>query len=88
MKLKFLADADLNQAVVEGVKRRVSAIDFKTATEGRALVSHDFRTMRYEFAEFVENEVSSGVILVSQKAGVGWAIDEPIHIWAETEAED
>ncbi len=104
MRLSFLADADLNQAIVAGVKRRVAEIDFQSATEagldglsdqevirlaaegGREPVSHDFRTMRYEFAEFVANSVSSGVILVSQNAGVGWAIDELIRIWALTEA--
>ncbi|HXJ95501.1 MAG TPA: DUF5615 family PIN-like protein [Terriglobia bacterium] len=31
MKLKFLADADLNQDVVKGVLRREPAIDFRTA---------------------------------------------------------
>ncbi len=106
MRLNFLADADLNQAIVAGVKRRVTEIDFQTATEsgleglsdqevltlaaegGRVLVSHDFRTMRYEFAEFVANSGSSGVNLVSQRAGIRWAIEELIHIWSLTAAEE
>lgn len=33
MKIKFQADADLNQDIVFGVRRRIPEIDFQTATE-------------------------------------------------------
>ncbi|HEX9961737.1 MAG TPA: DUF5615 family PIN-like protein [Pyrinomonadaceae bacterium] len=33
MKVKFQADADLNEDIVTGVLRRISEIDFQTATE-------------------------------------------------------
>ena len=33
MKLRFLADADLNRAIVSGVKRRAPGIDFWTAQD-------------------------------------------------------
>jgi len=33
MKIKFQADADLNEDIVTGVLRRVPQIDFQTATE-------------------------------------------------------
>jgi hypothetical protein len=33
MKVKFQADADLNEDIVTGVLRRVPEIDFQTATE-------------------------------------------------------
>ncbi len=33
MKVKFQADADLNEDIVKGVLRRVPEIDFQTATE-------------------------------------------------------
>lgn len=33
MKIRFQADADLRQPIVKGVKRRESAIDFRTANE-------------------------------------------------------
>ena len=33
MRVKFQADADLNEDIVSGVLRRVPEIDFKTATE-------------------------------------------------------
>jgi predicted nuclease of predicted toxin-antitoxin system len=32
MPIRFQADADLNQAIVSAVARRVPAIDFRTAT--------------------------------------------------------
>ncbi len=33
MKVRYQADADLNEDIVNGVRRRVPEIDFKTATE-------------------------------------------------------
>jgi hypothetical protein len=33
MTIRFLADADLNQAIVTGVRQRETALDFMTATE-------------------------------------------------------
>jgi predicted nuclease of predicted toxin-antitoxin system len=33
MKIKFQADADLNEDIVTGVLRRLPEIDFQTATE-------------------------------------------------------
>ena len=33
MKIKFQADADLNEDIVIGVRRREPAVDFQTATE-------------------------------------------------------
>ena len=32
MRIRFQADADLNQVIVSAVVRRVAAIDFRTAT--------------------------------------------------------
>ena len=33
MTVRFLADADLNQAIVTGVREREATLDFMTATE-------------------------------------------------------
>lgn len=33
MSVRFLADADLNQAIIDGVRHREPAVDFKTANE-------------------------------------------------------
>jgi hypothetical protein len=35
MKIRFQADADLNEDIVTGVLRRVPEIDFQTATEAQ-----------------------------------------------------
>ena len=55
MKIRFQADADLNQAILQGTIRREPAIDFKTANEAGlsglddsevlAIASSDRRTL-------------------------------------------
>jgi len=35
MKIRFQADADLNEDIVSGVRRRIPEIDFQTATEAK-----------------------------------------------------
>lgn len=85
MKIRFQADADLNEDIVTGVIRRVPEVDFQTATdarlrgvvdelvlakaasEGRILVSHDWETMPYHFAEFITTRDSPGVLIVPQQ---------------------
>ncbi|MBE9044984.1 DUF5615 family PIN-like protein [Pleurocapsales cyanobacterium LEGE 10410] len=95
MKIRYQADADLNQNIVSGVIRREPAIDFQTAPtaklEGvkdievlsiaaqqkRILISHDRKTMPSEFAQFIIDNQSSGVI-----------IETIILIWAVSSAEE
>lgn len=85
MNVRYQADADLNHAIVTGVLRRESAVDFQSAfvagLEGvkdpdvlaiaaqqqRVLVSHDRKTMPAEFAAFIANSQSAGVIIVSRR---------------------
>jgi uncharacterized protein DUF5615 len=106
MKIRFQADADLNEDIVSGVLRRVPEADFQTATqaglhalqdkqvletaarENRVLVSHDWETMPYNFAEFISAKSSPGVLIVPQQLGVGRAIDELVMIWVASEAEE
>lgn len=106
MKVRFQADADLDEDIVSGVIRRQPAIDFKTATqaglsglpdyevlaiassEGRLIVSHDWRTMPYHFAEFVEVQSSSGVLIIPRKLGIRRAIEELLMIWSTSDAEE
>jgi hypothetical protein len=70
VKIRFQADADLNQDIIAGILRREPRVDFQTAgqaglrglddvqalalaaRDGRALVSHDRKTMPAHFAEF------------------------------------
>ncbi len=71
---------------MEGVKDvEVLAI---AAKQGRVLVSHDRKTMPSEFAEFISNNQSSGVIIVSRKLPIEIVIEELLLIWAVSSAEE
>jgi hypothetical protein len=105
MKVRFQADADLNEDIVNGVLRRMPEIDFKTANEAelaglrdfevlaisasekRLLVTHDRKTMPRYFAKFIQDNESSGVLLVSQKMTTSAVIEDLILIWLASEAE-
>ncbi len=58
------------------------------ASEGRVLVTHDLKTMPRYFAEFITNQQSNGLIVVSQKLPIRAVIDDLILIWAASEAEE
>ncbi|MCY7322844.1 MAG: DUF5615 family PIN-like protein [Phormidesmis sp. CAN_BIN36] len=58
------------------------------AQQGRILVSHDRRTMPSEFAEFIVNSQSAGVIIVSRKLPIEVAIEELLIIWAASSLEE
>lgn len=106
MKIKFLADEDLRQAIVLGVRRREPSISFLhafdvgaagkddptvlqiAANEGRALVSHDLRTMPQHFYQFIAGQASPGLILIPQKLGLGTAIEQLLIFWLACEAEE
>jgi predicted nuclease of predicted toxin-antitoxin system len=51
MKLKFLADADLNQDVVKGVLRREPAIDFRTAVSAGLRGMSDLEVLAFAASE-------------------------------------
>ncbi len=58
------------------------------AKAGRLLVTHDRKTMPGHFAEFIQREVSNGVIVVPQRLAVSVAVEDLILIWAASEAEE
>lgn len=58
------------------------------AREGRVLVTHDRRTMPGHFLDFIQNETSSGLLIVSQKLAISAAVEDLILIWFATEAEE
>ena len=58
------------------------------AGEGRVLVSHDWETMPYYFAEFVASQTSPGLLIVPQHLGVRVAIEQLLMIWGASEAEE
>jgi Domain of unknown function (DUF5615) len=73
-------------ANLEGVKDPdVLAI---AARQGRILVSHDRRTMPAEFAEFIAQQPSSGVIIVSRRLPMEVVIEELLIIWAVSSAQE
>lgn len=73
-------------AKLEGVKDgEVLAI---AAKQKRILISHDRKTMPSEFAQFISDRQSSGVIIVSRKVPIETIIEELILIWAVSNAEE
>jgi len=106
MKIRFQADADLNEDIVSGVVRRHPEIDFQTATEaglsglrdeqvlkvaaseGRILVSHDWKTMPDHFGKFLKIRSSPGVLIVPQRLSISAAIEELFMIWDVSEREE
>lgn len=106
MKLRFQADADLNQTIVKATLRREPIIDFQTAQaeklsglkdeevlaiaakEDRILVTHDRKTIPYNFAEFIISQTSPGVLIVPQKLSVASVVEDLILIWAVSNSEE
>lgn len=103
MKIKFLADENLRQAIVLGLRRREPSVSFLrsfqagaddlallqiAANEGRILVSHDVRTMPRHFGQFIAGQSSPGLILVPQKLELRTAIEELLIIWLASQAEE
>ena len=98
MRPRFLADADFNQKIVLGLRRRepsggvVGVRDpdvLKIAAESaRILVFHDRKTMPAHFYQFCEERTSPGIIIVPQNLDIGAAIDDLLLIWTATDAEE
>jgi hypothetical protein len=92
VKIRFLADADLNKAILNGVLRRGmtdAQVLALAATTERVLVSHDFATMPAQFRAFRDaGNHSAGVFLISQTLDIGAAIDELLLIWLASDASE
>lgn len=58
------------------------------ASEGRILVSHDFRTMPTAFAEYRREANSPGVLLAPQLWPLGDIIERLVLVWELSEAEE
>lgn len=58
------------------------------AQDNRILVSSDLRTMPYHFADFITQQESPGVILVSRKLSIGEVADALHLIWEASKAEE
>lgn len=55
---------------------------------GRVLVTHDRRTMPIHFGEFIKQNESPGVFIVSQKLPPAEVAEELLLIWSATEEEE
>ena len=58
------------------------------AAEGRVLVTHDLATMPDHFAIFVAAQPSPGLLVIRQKVSIRRGLEEIIHAWRDTEAND
>ena len=59
------------------------------ATQGRILVTHDFRTMPRHFAEFLATGTTSpGVFLVKQHTPLARVIEDLVLIWTASTPDD
>ena len=58
----------------------------RAAGDGRILVTHDRRTMPTHFADFIQQQESPGVIIISQRMSVRRAVDELALVWEASEA--
>jgi hypothetical protein len=59
-----------------------------SAKDGRILVTHDFKTMPTHFADFVQSNVSAGVLLLPQHVPVPVAVEELVLVWAASDPEE
>jgi hypothetical protein len=58
------------------------------AREGRILISHDFGTMPRHFQNFVSQQNSPGVFLISQSLPIGAAVEALLLIWAVSDSSE
>lgn len=58
------------------------------AKEQRVLVSHDYRTMPNYFAEFINQNISCGVIIAPKRLSVAEVAENIILIWEISDSEE
>ena len=58
------------------------------ARERRVLVSHDRKTMPDHFADFIKQQPSPGLILISQSFPMSRAVEELLLIWEASTADE
>ncbi|MBV7330613.1 DUF5615 family PIN-like protein [Chloroflexi bacterium TSY] len=58
------------------------------ANEGRLLVTHDRRTMPIHFGNFIMNNTSAGVLIVSRRLSISSVVEDLLTIWVASEAEE
>lgn len=58
------------------------------AQAGRVLVTHDVRTMSRHFASFIEEQISSGVLLVPQSLPRRDVVEDLLLMWVAMDSEE
>lgn len=58
------------------------------ADAGRVLITHDWKTMPSEFARFLTEGRSPGVIAVPQYLSVSSAVEDLLLIWSATDRDE
>jgi hypothetical protein len=97
--LRFLADANLDEGIVSGCRRREPTMDFLSAKDANLEGVSDPDVLRiaaeqgrilvspHHFGHFLERDGSSpGVLLVKQHTPIGSVIEELLLIWSATDA--
>ncbi len=80
---------DFQTADEAGIRGLEDSVVLKTAAnENRILISHDRRTMPRHFADFILNQTSPSIFIISQGARISRVIDDIILIRFASEPED
>jgi hypothetical protein len=58
------------------------------ALEQRVLVSSDQTTMPHYFAEFIQNQISYGLIIAPQRLPLNVIVEEILTIWMASEPDE
>jgi hypothetical protein len=104
MRVRFQADADLNEDILAATLRREPRVDFRSAgaaglhgLSDPEVLAHaaadgrvvvDSRTMPGHFATFTETADSPGVLIVSQRLAVATIAADLVLIWEASAPED
>ena len=80
MSVRFLADADLNFAIVQSVRLHEPAIDFKSANEAALESLPD--------DEVLEVAAAEGRVLVLPSASVGEVVASLLLIWSASSQDE
>lgn len=80
---------DFKTADKAGIRGLEDSVVLKTAAiENRILVAHDRRTMPRHFADFILDQTSPGVFIISQGAKISRVIDDIFLVWFASKPEE
>jgi hypothetical protein len=80
-------DFELPQNVIPEGMKDLQVLELGAAL-GRAIVTHDVRTMPGWFRGFIEHQLCTGLILIPDRMTIRDAIEDLLLIWHVSEAEE